>query len=364
MKVKDITSALEDWAPKSYQESYDNSGLIIGDVDQHVDRALITLDVTEKVIDEAVENNCQLIIAHHPLIFGGLKTITNRHWVERCVKEAIKNDISVYAIHTNLDNVRTGVNAKIAERIGLQETRILAPKPGHLSKLTTFVPTENKEQVLNALFKAGAGHIGEYSDCSFQTIGTGTFRPSDQAKPTVGQSGNLESVEETRIEVILPSHSQGKILSALREAHPYEEVAYYLSELINKNQELGSGMIGELSSPMEFSEFIDHLKKSMSLQVVKHTQPLGKMIEKVAICGGSGSFLLKNAIQQKADIFISSDFKYHDYFEADERIIIADIGHYESEVFTKDLIHDYLTQKFANIAFRLSGVITNPITFS
>lgn len=364
MKVKDISSALEEWAPLALQESYDNCGLLVGNDQQEVNGVLITLDVTEEVISEAISEGCNLIIAHHPLIFGGLKRITNKHWVERCVTLAIKNDISIYAIHTNLDNVSTGVNHKIAERLGLKNLQVLSPKSDQLCKLITFVPTTDKENVLSELYEAGAGEIGEYSECSFQTEGTGTFKPSSKANPSIGEAGKREEVHETRIEVIVTAHGQQKVLKALKKAHPYEEVAYYLIPTLNSNQEIGSGMVGELKSSMTPSDFIDHLKKSMDLQVVRHTDFVSDSIQKVAVCGGSGSFLINAAKASGADAFITSDIKYHDFFEADSRIVLADIGHYESEIFTKDLLHDFLTQKFANIAFRLSGVVTNPVKIS
>lgn len=363
MKTKDITAALEQWAPKAYQENYDNCGLLVGDLEQEVTGVIITLDVTEQVISEAVEAGCNLIIAHHPLIFKGLKRITGSHWVERCVTQAIKKDVAIYAIHTNLDNVRTGVNHKIAEKLGLEGLKILSPKADTLLKLVSFVPVDHKEAVLQALYEAGAGQIGEYDHCSFQLQGVGTFRPSDKANPVIG-SGNVdEEVNETRLEVIIESHLQGRILSALRSSHPYEEVAYYLHPLINTNQEVGSGMTGKLSKPMEASDFLDYLKKSMGLNTLKYTELCKKEVRTVAICGGAGSFLLSKAISNGADVFITSDVKYHEFFEADSKIIFIDIGHYESEVFTKELIHDFLTQKFANIAFHLSRVVTNPINY-
>ncbi len=364
MKVKDITTALEQWAPLSLQENYDNSGLIIGDPQQAVSRVLITLDVTEAVIDEAIAEGCQLIVAHHPLIFKGLKRINTDHWVERCVRKAIKNDIGIYAIHTNLDNVRTGVNARIAARLGLVNTAILSTKTDNLLKLVTFVPVDHTEKVLNALYEAGVGAIGAYDHCSFSMVGTGSFRPSDEANPFVGEHGKEERVQETRIEVLLPQHLTKGVINALKTNHPYEEVAYYLSALINPNQETGAGMYGELPEPLSPTVFITFLKKQMHLTVVKHTPFITDSVQKIALCGGAGGFLLSHAIRQQADVFISADFKYHDYFEADEKITIADIGHYESEVFTKDLLYDFLEQKFANIAFRLSGVVTNPIIYS
>lgn len=363
MQIKDIINFLEAWAPPSLQESYDNSGLIIGNSMDKTARVLITLDVTEAVIDEAIAQNCDLIIAHHPLIFSGVKRIGTHHWVDRCIRKAIRHDISIYAIHTNLDHVMSGVNGEIAKRIGIKNGRPIDPKRGTLLKLTVFVPQEDKSQLLVALFDAGAGEVGNYDHCSFSLNGEGTFRPNDLANPTIGERGIDQTVEETRIEVLVPSYAKGNVLSAMKSAHPYEEVAYYLSELINTNQEIGSGLMGELDQPLEVHSFLEHLKKAMKLSVIKHTKLIKTKIQKVAVCGGSGRFLLEQAIRTKADIFISSDFKYHDYFEANDDIIIADIGHYESEVFTKDLLYESLTKNFAKFAFRLSEVDTNPIKY-
>lgn len=363
MKIKEITSLLEQWAPPSLQESYDNSGLLIGDKNQEINAALITLDITEEVIDEAIESGDDLIIAHHPFIFKGIKRIGNIHWIDRCIRKAIKHDIAIYAIHTNLDNVDTGVNKKICDKIGLNNTRILQPKKSTLSKLVVFVPTENKEALLEALYKAGAGNVGNYDHCSFQTEGTGTFRGNESSNPTIGTQGVEESVKETRIEVIVPQHASRSVLQAMKHAHPYEEVAYYLQELINENQDIGSGMIGTLEQSMDTKTFLTHLKKSMGLSVIRHTDLVKSNIQKVAVCGGSGSFLLSKAMAAGADIFITADFKYHDFFEANGDIIIADIGHYESEVFTKELLLDVLTKNFTKFAFRLSKVDTNPIKY-
>lgn len=364
MKVKDITTCLEQWAPISLQEDYDNCGLIIGDESSEVNNVLITLDVTEAVIDEAINEKCQLIIAHHPLIFNGLKRINASHWLDRCIVKAIKNDICIYAIHTNLDNIHSGVNFKIAEKLSLQDTRILRPKEGQLLKLESFVPTENAATVLAALHKAGAGEIGQYDQCSFQSEGLGSFNPLPRSNPTIGKIGQKETVKETKMEVVLPSHLRNRVLSALFVSHPYEEVAYYLTELKNINQDIGAGMVGTLSKEMITTEFMQFLKSKMSLSVVKQTPFVSKKVQRIALCGGSGSFLLKDAIRAQADVFVTSDFKYHEFFEADGKITIIDIGHYESEVYTKDLLNDFLKQKFANIAFRLSGVVTNPIIYS
>lgn len=363
MQIKDIINFLEEWAPPSLQESYDNSGLILGDRNAETASALITLDVTEEVIDEAIANNCNLIIAHHPLIFSGVKKIGKSHWVDKCIRKAIKHDINIYAIHTNLDNIVSGVNQKIAEKIGLKNLEILSPKSETLLKLTVFVPAGNEKKLLSDLFEAGAGEIGNYDHCSFQLSGEGTFRPNESATPVIGEKGKDEMVKEIRTEVLVPTYKKGQVLHAMRSAHPYEEVAYYLSELVNQNQEVGSGMIGTLKEPLKPGAFLNHLKNSMDLQVVKHTKLLKKEIQKVALCGGSGRFLLERAIATKADVFVSADFKYHDYFEANDDIIIADIGHYESEVFTKELIYERLTKNYAKFAFRLSEVDTNPIKY-
>ncbi|MEM9339654.1 MAG: Nif3-like dinuclear metal center hexameric protein [Bacteroidota bacterium] len=363
MQIKDIINFLEEWAPSGLQESYDNSGLIIGDRAASCQSALVTLDVTEEVVDEAIRQGYQLIIAHHPMIFSGIKRIGTKHWLDKCIRKAIKNDLHIYAIHTNLDHVVTGVNQKIAEKIGLINTSILSPKSHTLLKLTVFVPTKDKQHVLNSLYESGAGKIGKYSHCSFQLTGEGTFRPNEQANPTIGAIGQDEKVEETRIEVILPVSKKNSVLSSMVKAHPYEEVAYYLSSLENINQEIGAGMIGELPEELPTHAFLMQLKDRMNLNTIRCTKLVRDKVKHIALCGGSGSFLLKKAISKKADVFITADFKYHDFFEANDQLIVADIGHYESEVFTKVLIQEKLTEKFPNFAVRLSDVDTNPITY-
>ncbi len=363
MIVKDITDHLEAVAPLKYQESYDNSGLIIGNSQSTLNGALITLDVTEAVIDEAISKGYNLIVAHHPLIFKGIKKINEHHWIDRCIVKAIKHNICIYAIHTNLDNILKGVNKAFADRIGLVNTSILSPKNTTLLKLVTFVPKSQKQQVLNALFESGAGSIGNYDNCSFQVDGKGSFKPSQNSNPTIGKADILEEVAETRLEVILPIHLEGAIIHTLKKAHPYEEVAYFMSAINNEHQDIGAGMIGDLPNPVKTDEFLLSLKKNMNTKYVRHTNITKSMISKVAICGGSGSFLLDAAMRRRADVFITGDFKYHEFFEADEKIIIADIGHYESEQFTKGLLYDILSKKFANIALRLSEVETNPIKY-
>lgn len=363
MKVSEVTQYLESIAPRAYQEAYDNSGLLTGNPEQEVTGILITLDCTEAVVEEALQKKCNLIVAHHPIIFKGLKKITGSNYVERTVLMAIKNDIAIYAIHTNLDNVHTGVNRKIAEKIGLRNLKILAPKNNTLTKLVTFIPKANADAVLDALYTAGAGQVGDYKNCSFQTTGTGTFMPTEKANPHIGKALLQEEVEEVRAEVIFPSHQEGKIVYALKKAHPYEEAAYYLTPLNNENQEVGSGMVGELDAPLQPVEFLKHLKAAMDLKVIRHTAVLDKPIKKVAVCGGAGSFLLSAAIRSGAQAFVTADFKYHEFFDADNQIVIADIGHYESEVYTKELLGDILKEKFPTFAVNFSGTITNPVRY-
>ncbi|MDF9794812.1 dinuclear metal center YbgI/SA1388 family protein [Catalinimonas alkaloidigena] len=362
-KIKEVIAHLESIAPRAYQESYDNAGLITGNRNDTIEGVMISLDATEAIVDEAIDKGCNLIIAHHPIVFRGLKSLTGRNYVERTVIKAIKNDIAIYAIHTNLDNVSQGVNKKICEKIGLQQTQTLLPKKQLLNKLTVFVPTEDSESLLNALSEAGAGHIGNYTNCSFQVEGTGTFQPNEQANPAIGERGKLEKVKEQRIEVIFPAPLTSQVLSAMRRAHPYEEVAYYLHALENENQEVGSGMIGKLPEAMPAEDYLDHLKQSMRLQCIRYTQAPARKIERVAVCGGAGSFLLPQAIHMQADAFVTADFKYHEFFDAEDHLMIADIGHYESEVYTKELIMELLSRKFVNFAVHLAKTNTNPIFY-
>ena len=363
MTIKDITNYLEKLAPLSYQASYDNAGLLVGYPQTEVTGILATLDCTEEVIHEAIARNCNLIVAHHPIIFKGLKRFNGKNYVERAVMLAIKNDIAIYATHTNLDSVKGGVNYMIAEKLGIQNPKILAPQKQILKKLVTFVPLENTQTVLDALHLAGAGQIGEYKNCSFQVEGTGSFTPSGEANPYIGTRNKPEKVTENRIEIIFDSYLENDILRALKTSHPYEEVAYYLSLLENQHQEVGSGVIGSLSASLSEKDFMNYLKEKMDLQTFRHTPLRDKKIQKIALCGGSGGFLLNDAIRQGADVFITSDYKYHEFFDADNQIIICDIGHYESEVFTKDLIVRYLSEKFSNFAVLKSQVNTNPVLF-
>lgn len=363
MTIKEIGAALESIAPIAYQESYDNSGLLVGSEDKEVSGVLITLDVTESVIEEAINKGCNLIIAHHPLIFGGIKRLTGSNLVERCIIKAIKADVAIFAIHTNLDNVVHGVNSRIADKLGLKNVRILAPKSDTLQKIVCYCPLKAAHDVREAMFAAGAGHIGDYSHCSFNTEGEGTFKAGEGSNPYVGEVGSLHHESEARIEMVTPAAVSAQVVSAMKSAHPYEQVAYDLHPMLNRNDQVGAGMIGELDEPMSFDDFMSFLKGSMKTDCIRHTAKVSDSIQKVAFCGGSGSFLLGAATAQKADIFITGDYKYHQFFDADGRIVIADIGHYESEQFTPELLGDLLKGKFPNFALHLSEINTNPIKY-
>ncbi len=363
MKIKEITNYLESVAPLHYQESYDNAGLLVGDANREIDAALITLDCTEEVVEEAIENNCNLIIAHHPIIFSGLKKITGQNYVERTIIKAIKNDIAIYAIHTNLDNIKTGVSAKIAEILGVENCKILSPKKDLLRQLAVYCPVSDTEKVKEALFQAGAGDIGNYDECSFSAKGEGTFRANEGCDPHIGNIGERHTEKEEKIEVIFLKYKENTIISALKQAHPYEQVAYQIYILDNIYENVGAGIVGELAQKVDTNRFLEMLKTKMQTDCIRHTKLVKNQIKRVAICGGSGSFLLSNAICEKADIFITADFKYHEFFDGENDIIIADIGHFESEQFTKDLIYDLLSKKFSKFAVRLSKVNTNPINY-
>ncbi|GAB2988231.1 Nif3-like dinuclear metal center hexameric protein [Mucilaginibacter puniceus] len=363
MKLSQLVTCLETLAPLHYQEDYDNAGLIVGQPDKEVTQALISLDCTEAVVDEAIGTGCEVIISHHPIVFKGLKRFNGKTYVERVVEKAIRHNIALYAIHTNLDSVLDGVNARICDRLGITNRHILSPKQNILKKLVTYVPISHADQVRNALFVAGAGNIGNYTETSFNTEGAGTFKANEDANPYVGEAGVRHTENEIKIETIYPINLESKVLMALVLAHPYEEVAYDLYALTNQHQQVGSGMVGELDTPVNAEDFLRLIKDRMQTGVIKHTEFIGKPIKKVAVCGGSGSFLLKQAIAAGADMFITADYKYHEFFDAEGKIIIADIGHFESEQFTQQLLQDKLQAKFPAFATKLTSVNTNPVRY-
>jgi dinuclear metal center YbgI/SA1388 family protein len=363
MKLRELCRRLEEWAPLAYQESYDNSGLLVGDPKMNLTGVLVSLDCVENVVDEAIQKGCNVVVSHHPIIFKGLKRLVGEDYIERTVLKAIKNDIALYAIHTNLDNVHTGVSKMMADRLGLTNTQVLAPKKNLLKQLVTYVPIESAEKVRNALFDCGAGSIGEYSECSFSVEGEGSFRASEKSNPVIGTTGERTQVNEQRIEMVFPIYLESAIVATLKKTHPYEEVAYSIISLDNSHSYVGSGMIGELSESVNELDFLKSLKVKLKTDCLRHTSLSNNKIQKVALCGGSGSFLLSAAKRANADIFITGDFKYHEFFDAENQILIADIGHYESEQYTKDLIADFLRKNFPKFAVHLSEVNTNPVNY-
>ncbi len=363
MLLQTIVEHLESIAPLAYQESYDNAGLILGDRNCDILAALVTIDVTEAVIDEAITLGCNLIISHHPLIFKGIKRLTGNNDVERCILKAIRHDLAIYAAHTNLDSITGGVNSKICEKIGIKNCRVLSPVSNQLLKLVTYVPEKQFEEVRAALFSAGAGSLGNYDQCSFSTTGNGTFRGNKESQPFVGARGELHTEPELRLETLVPRHLTSRVLSALKISHPYEEVAYDLIPLENELASVGLGMIGDLEHPCGEVVLLNEIKRLFNCGTIKHTALLDREISRIAVCGGSGSFLVSKAIVAGAELFVSADFKYHDFFEAGQKIVLADIGHYESEQFTKEVLKEIVLKKFPTFALRLSDVKTNPVSY-
>ncbi len=363
MLVRDITNYIEQLAPLSYAEGFDNVGLLIGSYQAEVTGVLVTLDTLEKTVDEAIDKKCNLIVSFHPIIFSGLKKINGNNYVERVVLKAIKHDIAIYAIHTALDNVNNGVSAKMCEVLGLKNTNILIPKKGIIKKLTTYVPTKDADTLRTKLFEAGAGNIGNYDSYSFNSPGVGSYRGKENSNPTNGKKGELIFENETCINITFDSTVEKNILQALFAYHPYEEVAYEVITLENSYQLVGMGMIGELNEPMNEKDFLLKVKKTFNTPCIRHSELLDKPIKKVAVLGGSGSFAIKNAIREKADAYLSADFKYHEFFQAENKILLADIGHYESEQFTKNILVEYLSKKFSTFAIILSEESTNPIYY-
>lgn len=364
MKINDIISFLESQAHPSLQEQYDNAGLITGNAAWECTGIICSLDATEEVVKEAIEKKCNLIVAHHPIIFGGLKKINGKNYVEKTVITAIKNDIAVYAVHTNLDNVLHGVSGKMAAMLGLQNVSVLALKDSTLKKLFTFAPLDKAEQVRNTIFTAGGGHIGNYSECSFNAEGMGTFKGGEGTNPYVGEAGKLHQEKEIKIEVIIPAYLESRVVAAMKAAHPYEEVAYEIVSLSNTHQGIGSGVIGELPAVLDETQFLTRLKEVFGVPVIRHTALSGKPVKKVALCGGAGSFLISKALAAGADAYITGDLKYHEFFDANSRILLADIGHYESEQFTINLLQEILEQKFPTFAVLKTAVKTNPVHYS
>lgn len=363
MKISELITAIEVFAAPELQEDYDNAGLITGDASWACTGALCTLDVTMEVLKEAKEKGCNLVVAHHPIIFKGLKRLNGRSYVEQVVIEAIKSDIAIYAAHTNLDNVILGVNGRIAEKIGLKNVTILSPRQRVLRRLITFAPTDKAEEVRAAVFAAGAGHIGKYSECSFNSEGTGTFKAEEGADPYVGEIGERHAERETKIEIVYPAYLELQVVKALVDSHPYEEVAYDIFTMENAHYGIGAGLVGELEEPVAEEIFLSMLKDTFKVGAIRHTPLRGRPVKRVAVCGGAGAMLIKKARAAGADVYVTGDVKYHEFFDAEGRMVIADIGHYESEQFTVELLHDLLVEKFPNFAVLKTSVNTNPVQY-
>jgi dinuclear metal center YbgI/SA1388 family protein len=363
MIVQDVINYLEDLSPLAYAEDFDNVGLLVGNKNTQLTAILVTLDTLEAVVDEAIENKCNLIVSFHPIIFKGLKKLTGRTYVERVVMKAIKNDIAIFAMHTALDNALQGVNNMICEKIGLINKQILIPQSRTIKKLTTYAPKEEADKLREALFNAGAGSIGNYNECSFNAEGIGTYKGNINSNPTKGKKETLHFEPEIQISVTYPKHLESTIIQTLFKVHSYDEVAYEITTLENKNQHIGMGMIGEFEKPMEEASFLNHIKSKMNTKCVRHSALIGKPIQSVTVLGGSGSFAISDAKAAKADAFITADLKYHDFFTAENSILLADIGHYESEQFTKNILVAFLTKKMPNFAVVLSKTNTNPVKY-
>lgn len=363
MKIKELVSALERFAPLPLQDGFDNAGLQIGLTDAEATGALLCLDVTEAVLDEAIALGYNLVISHHPLIFKGYKSITGRDYVERCILKAIKNDIVIYSAHTNLDNAQGGVNYKIAEKMGLKNLKVLEPKENSLVKLVTFVPNAQADRVREALFAAGCGSIGNYDSCSYNLKGEGTFRANEGTHPFCGTVGELHHEDEVRIETILPAYKKAEVVRALLSVHPYEEPAFDLYPLQNDWGQAGAGVVGELAEPETELEFLKRIKKIFEVGCVRHNKLTGREIQKVALCGGAGAFLLPRAIRAGADVFVTGEIRYHDYFGHEDEILMAEIGHYESEQYTKEIFYSIIRDLFPNFALQMSKINTNPIKY-
>jgi dinuclear metal center YbgI/SA1388 family protein len=363
MKIKEIIAVLEEMAPLAYAEDFDNVGLLVGDSENESTGILVCHDALDIVIEEAIFKKCNLIVCFHPILFSGLKKITGKNYVERAVIKAIKNNIAIYAVHTALDNHKKGVNKIFCDALGLTNTKILIPKQNFIQKLVTYTIPENTEQLRNAMFDAGAGKIGNYEDCSFNSQGIGTYLGNEDSNPEIGERFEFVEAKEIKIEVVFEKHLQSKILKALFSNHVYEEIAYEIYDLQNSHQNIGLGMIGELEKPMEENEFLQFVKEKMECGSIRHSEFIGKKILKVAVLGGSGSYAIKNAIQANADVFLTADLKYHQFYEAENQLLLADIGHFESERFTKNYIVDFLKKKIPNFAIIFSEENTNPVKY-
>ena len=363
MKIHEFIGYINEIVPLAYVEDFDNVGLLVGNSQSALNGVLVSLDATEDVVEEAISEGCNLILAFHPILFKGIKSITPTNYVNRALIKALKNDIAIFVLHTALDNHIHGVNDMICNKLGLLHTKILIPKKGTIKKLTAYVPRDKAEYVRDKLFEAGAGSIGNYTNCSFKVEGQGSYKGNEESNPVYGEKGILHFEKETQLNITFSAHLESKIVETLHVNHPYEEVAYEIETLDNTNQNIGMGKIGEFEKEMTETEFLKHLKMTFKIPVIRHSKVLNKSIRRVAVLGGSGAFAIHQAIQHSADAFVSADFKYHDFFKAEQKILLADVGHFESEQYTKDLLYSIVNEKFTNFAIILSKTKTNPVHY-
>ncbi len=363
MKIKEITAHLEHLAPLYLQEDYDNSGLQVGDIDKELTSVMLCLDVTKQVVDEAISLGANMIISHHPMIFKGIKSLRPGRELDDMIIKAIKNDICIYSAHTNLDSMLGGVSYALADKLGLVDVKPLQVSKGKLYKIVVYAPRTHTQSLSDAIFRTGAGEIGNYSKCSFTVSGEGSFFPKDGANPYIGKCGELEILAEDKIEVLAKDVELSAVVDAIRANHPYEEPAYDIIEVEQKYAKAALGVVGYLPNPMTVVGFLANVKE-LTGSGVKYSDFNKEMIHKVALCGGSGSFLIGGASAVGADAYLTGDIKYHDFFGYEDKMLLADIGHYESEKYTIELIHNFLVEKFGeNIDINTTKIKTNPINY-
>ena len=363
MTIQKVITEIEKHIAISQAEDFDNVGLLCGLPERNVSGILVCHDALENIVEEAIHRNCNLIVCFHPIIFSGLKSLTGKNYVERAVLKAIENKVAIYAIHTAFDNDFHGVNAGICNLLGLKNLKILQPKKDNLKQLNVYVPNDHSENVKEALFSAGAGNIGFYDECSFKIEGKGTFRPIEGSSPFSGEQNIRENADEAMISVIFESFKQNQIVAAMKAAHPYEEVAHQIYQLENDNQYSGLGMYGEFETEVDENYFLNLVKEKFNLNIIKHSDLNNKKIRRVGVLGGSGASGIKAALSKKCDAYLTGDLKYHDYFLAESKMLICDIGHYESEQLVSQQLFEILSQKFSTFAVLKSSEKTNPVNY-
>lgn len=363
MRCKDIFDRIERWAPREIAWERDNIGLQVGSADREVNKILLTLDLTEPALKKALEQNCSLIITHHPLIFNPLKKIDIQNNLKsRLIEKLIKNNITLYSAHTNLDYTKKGVSFILAEKLALKNLRFLSPIERTQSKIVVFTPSYSLEKVSDAIFSAGGGIIGEYSECSFRSNGKGTFRGSELSNPSIGIKKKKEIVDEIRLEVVADNWKINSVMHAIKKVHPYEEPAIDIYPLKNRGN-YGVGAVGELNKPMSAAYFLNYVLDKLKIRNFRYSGKSGGMISKIAVCGGAGSEYINDAVNAGADAFITADVRYHAFQEAEGKILLIDAGHYETEIFALDAVSRFLKKNFEDIEIIKFTKNVNPVIF-